>query len=82
MPGQNSGRSARIALPAAADKSRCRPDASRKKAVGDRGLVSISIRSALDHQAGFARELEKLMLDYFDDRLFFAAPSGFFMRRR
>ncbi len=51
---------------------------AERKRIGDRGLVSISIRSALDHQAGFARELEKLMLDYFDDRPFFAALIGLF----
>jgi hypothetical protein len=39
--------------------------------VGDRGVVEVNIRSPLDHQAGAARAVEDLMVDYYDDRAFF-----------
>jgi len=39
--------------------------------VGDRGVVLVTIRSPLDHQAGAARAVEDLMVDYYEDRKFF-----------
>jgi hypothetical protein len=31
----------------------------------------ICIRSALDHNAGYARDMQDIMMDYFDNRHFF-----------
>ena len=39
--------------------------------LGDRGVVMVNIRSALDHNAGDARGMENLMIDYYTDRALF-----------
>jgi uroporphyrinogen-III decarboxylase len=47
-----------------------------EKRVGDRGVVMVNIRSPLDHQAGAARAVEDLMVDYYEDRKFFDRLIG------
>ena len=49
--------------------------------VGDRGVVMVCIRGALDHHAGFARGVQDLMTDYYDDRAFFDDLLWMFHRR-
>ncbi|MBD3292735.1 MAG: hypothetical protein GF393_07395 [Armatimonadia bacterium] len=49
--------------------------------LGDRGVVMVCIRSALDHQAGDARGMENLMMDYHTDRELFDATLDLFHRR-
>jgi hypothetical protein len=49
--------------------------------MGDRGVVMVSIRSALDHNAGFARSIQDLMIDYYLDRPFFDELLGIFHKR-
>ena len=44
--------------------------------VGNRGVVMVTIRSPLDHQAGAARAVEDLMVDYYEDRKFFDRMVG------
>ncbi|MBT3345382.1 MAG: hypothetical protein HN712_14685 [Gemmatimonadetes bacterium] len=39
--------------------------------LGERGVVMVCVRSALDHQAGWARAVEDLMVDYHIDRALF-----------
>lgn len=46
--------------------------------IGDRGLVMLCVRSALDHQAGDARGMENLMVDYYADRHLFDAVLRLF----
>ncbi|MFH1568920.1 MAG: uroporphyrinogen decarboxylase family protein [Gemmatimonadota bacterium] len=55
-----------------------RPD---RELLGDRGVIMVCIRSALDHNAGYARDMQDLMTDYYDDRAFFDALVGIFHRR-
>ena len=52
-----------------------------KDQLGDRGVVMVCIRSALDHNAGYARRMEDLMVDYYDNRAFFNDLVGLFHRR-
>ena len=47
-----------------------------EKRVGERGVVEVIIRSPLDHQAGAARAVEDLMVDYYEDRKFFDRQVG------
>ncbi len=49
--------------------------------LGDRGVVMVCIRSALDHNAGDARGMENLMMDYYTDRALFDAIMDVFHRR-
>jgi hypothetical protein len=49
--------------------------------VADRGVVMVSIRSALDHNAGFARSLQDLMIDYYLNRALFDELLEIFHRR-
>ena len=49
--------------------------------MGERGVVMVAIRSALDHNAGFARSLEDLMMDFYTDRRFFDALLDLFQQR-
>ncbi|MGD9494671.1 MAG: uroporphyrinogen decarboxylase family protein [Armatimonadota bacterium] len=39
--------------------------------VGDRGVIMVCVRSALDHNAGDARGMQNLMVDYYADRALF-----------
>jgi uroporphyrinogen decarboxylase len=36
--------------------------------LGDRGVVMVCVRSSLDHNAGYARDMADLMVDYYQDR--------------
>ena len=49
--------------------------------LGDRGVVMPCIRSALDHNAGDARGMENLMVDYYTDRALFDAVLDLFHQR-
>lgn len=49
-----------------------------KEIIGDRGIVMVCIRSALDHHAGDARDMQDIMMDYYDDRAFFDDLLGYF----
>ena len=51
------------------------------EAMADRGVVMVAIRSALDHNAGFVRSLQDLMVDYYLNRKFFDALLDIFHRR-
>ncbi len=42
-----------------------------KEVVGDRGVVMVCIRSCLDHNAGQARDMQDLMVDYYTNRELF-----------
>ena len=52
-----------------------------KAELGDRGVLMVCIRSALDHNAGYARDMQDLMMDTYDDRAFFDELVGMFHRR-
>jgi uroporphyrinogen decarboxylase len=54
---------------------------SCRKQLGNRGVVLVCIRSALDHNAGYARDMQDLMVDYYDDRPFFNDLLGIFHER-
>jgi len=54
---------------------------STRKPLGDRGVVMVCVRSALDHNAGYARDMQDLMVDYYEDRAFFDAMVEMFHRR-
>lgn len=49
--------------------------------LGDRGVVMVCIRSALDHNAGDARGMENLMVDYYADRALFDGVMDIFHQR-
>ena len=49
--------------------------------LGDRGIVMPCIRSALDHNAGDARGMENLMIDYYTDRALFDGVMDIFHQR-
>lgn len=49
--------------------------------MGDRGLVMVQVRCALDHNAGHARDVADLMVDYYDNRPFFDELLGLFHLR-
>ena len=49
--------------------------------IGDRGIAMVCIRSALDHNAGYARDMQDLMMDYYTDRPFFNALIDLFHQR-
>ncbi|MCX6992600.1 MAG: hypothetical protein NT011_05570 [Kiritimatiellaeota bacterium] len=52
-----------------------------KKEIGNRGIAGLTVRCALDHHAGYARDMQDLMTDYFDDREFFDELIRIFHRR-
>ncbi|HEX9970433.1 MAG TPA: hypothetical protein VGD14_00045, partial [bacterium] len=37
----------------------------------EHGVLMVCVRSALDHNAGYARNMQDIMMDYFDDRQLF-----------
>ncbi len=55
--------------------------ADLRRQLGDRGLLMVVIRCALDHNAGHARDVADLMVDYYDNRPFFDAQLQLFHRR-
>jgi len=50
-----------------------------KKIVENRGVVMVLVRSALDHNAGYALDMQDLMVDYYDNRNFLMIYSVFFI---
>ena len=62
---------------------RMSPDTVRayQEQLGDHGVVMVNIRSALDHNAGDARGMENLMIDYYTDRALFDDILGLFHER-
>jgi uroporphyrinogen decarboxylase len=52
-----------------------------KKLIGDCGVYMVLIRSALDHNAGYARDMQDLMVDYYTNREFFDELIGIFHQR-
>ena len=49
--------------------------------IGDRGVTMVNIQSPLDHHAGDARDMQDLMVDYYEDRAFFDELLGIFHER-
>ncbi len=49
--------------------------------IGERGVVMVCVRSALDHNAGDARGMQSLMIDYYDDRGLFDELLDIFHQR-
>ena len=54
---------------------------SEKKLLGDRGVVMVCVRSALDHHAGYARDVQDLMIDYYENRELLDALLDIFHKR-
>lgn len=52
-----------------------------RRELGDRGVLVVTVRCALDHNAGHARDMEDLMVDYYDNRPFFDANLRLFHAR-
>lgn len=52
-----------------------------QRQMGDRGFMQVTIRCALDHNAGHARDMADLMVDYYEDRAFFDEIMGIFHKR-
>lgn len=48
--------------------------------LGDRGVLLVTVNSPLDYQAGYARDMQDLMMDSCDDREFFAELMGIFQQ--
>lgn len=40
------------------------------RTMGDRGVVLVTVNSSLDYHAGYARDMQDLMMDYYEDRAF------------
>jgi uroporphyrinogen-III decarboxylase len=54
---------------------------AQRRMMGDRGVMMVTVRCALDHNAGHARDLADLMVDYYDNRPFFDELLGIFHQR-
>lgn len=54
---------------------------ARMTELGDRGVVMVNVLSDLCHQAGDARGMEHLMMDYYLDRPFFDEQIAMFQER-
>jgi len=54
---------------------------ARMEEIGDRGIVSVNINSELCHQAGYARNMQDLMMDYYVDRPLFDELLDIFQKR-
>ncbi len=54
---------------------------ARMEEIGDRGVVMVNIYSELCHQAGDARDMQDIMVDYYVDRPFFDELLGMFQER-
>ncbi|MCF7687670.1 MAG: uroporphyrinogen decarboxylase family protein [Cephaloticoccus sp.] len=52
-----------------------------QRQMGDHGFMQITVRSALDHNAGHARDMAELMVDYYDNRPFFDELLDIFHQR-
>ena len=55
--------------------------AAHRRLMGERGVIMVTVRCALDHNAGHARDVADLMVDYYDNRPFFDELIGIFHRR-
>jgi len=49
--------------------------------LGDRGVVMVVVNSSLDYHAGYARDMQDLMMDYYEDRGFLRDLLNLFHRR-
>lgn len=54
---------------------------STREQLGDRGVVMVYVHSALGHNAGYARDMQDLMVDYYTDRLLFNDLLSIFHER-
>ena len=52
-----------------------------RKEVGERGVILVTVNSSLDYHAGYARDMQDLMMDYYEDRNFFKDLLQIFHRR-
>lgn len=52
-----------------------------REQLGDRGVVMVCVCSALTHKAGYVRDMQDLMVDYYNDRAFFNELIGIFHQR-
>lgn len=52
-----------------------------RKEVGERGVILVTVNSSLDYHAGYARDMQDLMMDYYEDRGFFTDLLQIFHRR-
>ncbi|MEZ5275776.1 MAG: uroporphyrinogen decarboxylase family protein [Opitutaceae bacterium] len=52
-----------------------------RKEIGDRGVIMVTINSPLDYHAGCARDMQDLMMDYYDDRSLFDELFRLFRQR-
>ncbi len=55
--------------------------AEPRRILGDRGVLLVTVRGAVDHNAGHARDMADLMVDYYDNRSFFDAQLAIFHQR-
>jgi len=49
--------------------------------LGEHGVLMVCVCSALDHNAGYARNMQDIMMDYFDDRQLFDELLDIFHQR-
>lgn len=54
---------------------------SYRNQLGDRGVLMACVRSALDHSTCYARDMQDIVMDYFDDRQFFNELLEIFHQR-
>ncbi len=52
-----------------------------QKEIGDRGVIAVTVSSALDYQAGYARDMQDLMMDFYEDRPLFDELMGMYHQR-
>lgn len=52
-----------------------------QKILGDRGVVLVTVNSSLDYHAGYARDMQDLMMDYYEDRDFLRELLDVFHQR-
>jgi uroporphyrinogen decarboxylase len=52
-----------------------------QRTIGDRGVVMVCVRSALDHNAGYARDMQDLMMDAYDNRAFLSELMRIYQER-
>ena len=52
-----------------------------QRVIGDRGVVMVCVRSSLDHNAGYARDMQDLMMDAYDNRAFLNDLMGIYQQR-
>jgi len=52
-----------------------------RREIGDRGVIMVTVNSSLDYHAGYARDMQDLMMDFHEDREFFLDLLQIFHRR-